>query len=63
MNTGDLAQAGVRILGTTPETIDLAEDRDRFRRIMEQLGIPDAGVGMAANLKKHGRWPTGSAIP
>jgi carbamoyl-phosphate synthase large subunit len=30
----ELAQAGVRIIGTTPETIDLAEDRDRFRQKM-----------------------------
>ncbi len=49
---GDLAQAGVRILGTTPETIDLAEDRDRFRRIMEQLGIPMPESGMAANFEE-----------
>ena len=36
----ELAEAGVRILGTSPETIDLAEDRDRFRQIMQRLGIP-----------------------
>ncbi len=49
---GDLAQAGVRILGTTPETIDLAEDRDRFRRMMEQLGIPMPEAGMAVNFEE-----------
>jgi carbamoyl-phosphate synthase large subunit len=47
---GELARAGVKILGTTPETIDLAEDRDRFRRVMETLGIPMPESGMAANL-------------
>jgi len=31
----ELAKAGVKILGTSPETIDLAEDRDRFRQIMQ----------------------------
>jgi carbamoyl-phosphate synthase large subunit len=35
-----LEEAGVPIVGTSPETIDLAEDRDRFRVMMEQLGIP-----------------------
>jgi len=44
----DLAAAGVKILGTTPDTIDLAEDRDRFRRIMEKLNIPMPEAGMAA---------------
>ena len=35
----DLKKAGVNILGTTPETIDFAEDRDLFRGMMEKLGI------------------------
>jgi carbamoyl-phosphate synthase large subunit len=46
----ELAEAGVKILGTTPETIDLAEDRDRFRNMMKKLGIPMAESGMASNL-------------
>ncbi|NWG02748.1 MAG: carbamoyl-phosphate synthase large subunit [Syntrophaceae bacterium] len=46
----DLAQAGVKILGTSPETIDLAEDRDRFRKMMAKLGIPMPESGMASNL-------------
>ena len=45
-----LEEAGVKIIGTSPETIDLAEDRDRFRKIMEELGIPMAESGMASNL-------------
>jgi carbamoyl-phosphate synthase large subunit len=49
---GELAKAGVRILGTTPETIDLAEDRDRFRQIMEKLNIPMPESGMAVNLEE-----------
>ncbi len=45
-----LADAGVKILGTTPETIDLAEDRDRFRRMMKELDIPMPESGMASNM-------------
>ncbi|MDM8524183.1 carbamoyl-phosphate synthase large subunit [Desulfococcaceae bacterium HSG8] len=44
----ELAEAGVKILGTSPETIDLAEDRDRFRNIMRKLGIPQPKSGMAS---------------
>ena len=40
---------GVNILGTTPETIDLAEDRDHFRAMMDKLGIPMPEAGMAVN--------------
>ncbi|HUT78237.1 MAG TPA: carbamoyl-phosphate synthase large subunit, partial [Polyangia bacterium] len=46
----ELAEAGVKILGTSPDTIDLAEDRDRFRRMMDRLGIPMAESGMASTL-------------
>jgi len=49
---GQLEKAGVKIIGTTPETIDLAEDRDRFRAMMEKLGIPMPESGMASNLKE-----------
>jgi len=48
----ELAEAGVRILGTSPETIDLAEDRDRFRQQMRKLGIPMPESGMASNLEE-----------
>jgi carbamoyl-phosphate synthase large subunit len=37
---GELAASGVKILGTSVETIDLAEDRDRFRKMMARLGFP-----------------------
>ncbi|MBN2141530.1 MAG: carbamoyl-phosphate synthase large subunit [Desulfovibrionaceae bacterium] len=46
----ELADAGVNILGTSPETIDLAEDRDRFRKIMRELDIPEPESGMASDL-------------
>jgi len=45
----DLAAAGVKVLGTPPEVIDLAEDRDRFRQMMEKLDIPMPEAGMASN--------------
>src|SRR3990170_2589258 len=48
----ELAQAGVKIIGTSPETIDLAEDRDRFRKMMGKLGIPMPESGMASNLEE-----------
>ncbi len=46
----DLKKAGVNILGTTPETIDLAEDRDLFRNMMDKLGIPMPESGMAVTV-------------
>ena len=46
----ELATAGVKIIGTSPETIDLAEDRDRFRAMMRKLDIPMSESGMASNL-------------
>ncbi|MBM4103755.1 MAG: carbamoyl-phosphate synthase large subunit [Planctomycetes bacterium] len=48
----ELEQAGVKILGTSTESIDLAEDRDRFRKVIEKLGIPQPASGMASNLKE-----------
>ncbi|MDP3097157.1 MAG: carbamoyl-phosphate synthase large subunit [Syntrophales bacterium] len=48
----ELAAAGVRILGTSPDTIDLAEDRDRFRRMMEKMGIAMPESGMAASFEE-----------
>jgi len=48
----ELAQAGVKIIGTSPDTIDLAEDRDRFRKMMAKLGIPMPESGMASNLEE-----------
>ena len=48
----ELEEAGVRILGTSPETIDLAEDRDRFRRMMQDFHIPMPESGMASDLEE-----------
>ena len=47
-----LAKAGVKIIGTSPDAIDLAEDRDLFRNMMKKLKIPMPEAGMASNLKE-----------
>lgn len=47
-----LKENGVNILGTTPETIDEAEDRDLFNAMMEKLEIPMPESGMAINVEE-----------
>src|SRR5581483_11666649 len=47
-----LKQAGVKIIGTSPESIDLAEDRKRFNKLLEELEIPQAPGAMAASLEE-----------
>jgi carbamoyl-phosphate synthase large subunit len=46
---GPLEEAGVPILGTSPDAIDLAEDRDRFKALIEKLGLrqPESGIAAA----------------
>jgi carbamoyl-phosphate synthase large subunit len=46
----ELEEAGAKIVGTSVDAIDLAEDRDRFRQKMKKLGIPQPESGMASNL-------------
>ncbi len=43
-----LEEAGVPILGTSPDAIDLAEDRDRFKALIEKLGLRQPESGIAA---------------
>ena len=43
----DLEAAGVPILGTRPDSIDLAEDRERFARLVEKLGLKQPANGLA----------------
>jgi carbamoyl-phosphate synthase large subunit len=50
--SAELKANGVNILGTTPETIDLAEDRDHFRIMMEKLNIPMPESGMAVDVEE-----------
>ena len=48
----ELERNGVRILGTSPSVIDLAEDRDQFRAMMEKLDIPMPESGMATTVEE-----------
>ncbi|PWJ48989.1 carbamoyl-phosphate synthase large subunit [Faecalicatena contorta] len=48
----DLEKNGVKILGTSPSVIDLAEDRDLFRDMMEKLEIPMPESGMAVDVEE-----------
>ena len=45
-----LHHAGVRVIGTSPDSIDLAEDRKRFGALLQELGIPQPENGMAASV-------------
>ena len=51
-----LEKAGLPILGTTPDAIDRAEDRERFARLIEKLGLrqPENGVARRARRKRTG---------
>ena len=48
----ELEKNGVKILGTSPSVIDLAEDRDLFRAMMEKLEIPMPESGMAVDVEE-----------
>ena len=53
LNLADaLEKNGVRILGTPPSVIDMAEDRDLFRAMMEKLEIPMPESGMASTVEE-----------
>src|SRR4030095_4781924 len=45
-----LAQAGVPILGTSPDSIDRAEDRERFQQLIAHLGLTQPDNGTATSL-------------
>jgi carbamoyl-phosphate synthase large subunit len=59
----ELEKAGVNILGTSPKTIDLAEDRERFGEIIKKLGIPQPESGMAVNLEEAVKIASGIGYP
>ena len=48
----ELSDAGVNILGTSIDSIDIAEDRDLFRHMMERVGIPMPESGMASTIEE-----------
>ncbi|HEY8579602.1 MAG TPA: carbamoyl-phosphate synthase large subunit, partial [Beijerinckiaceae bacterium] len=47
-----LEQAGVPILGTSVDSIDLAEDRDRFKRLLDKLGLKQPKNGIAYSVEQ-----------
>ncbi len=47
-----LSKAGVKILGTSPDAIDLAEDRERFRALLNKLGLRQAESGTARSIQE-----------
>ena len=47
-----LQEAGVKIIGTSPDSIDLAEDRKRFAKLLDDLEIPQAPSGTAVSLEE-----------
>ncbi len=47
-----LQQAGFKIIGTSPDSIDLAEDRERFAKLLWDLGIPQAPSGIATTVEE-----------
>lgn len=47
-----LKKAGVRIIGTTPESIDMAEDRDRFKGLLKDLGLTQPDNGIATSFEE-----------
>jgi carbamoyl-phosphate synthase large subunit len=48
----DLEKSGAKILGTSVDSIDIAEDRDRFSKLLNELGIPQAENGIAFSLEE-----------
>jgi carbamoyl-phosphate synthase large subunit len=50
-----LEEAGVPILGTSPDAIDLAEDRDRFKTLIDRLGLrqPESGIAHSAEAARQ----------
>jgi len=52
-----LEKAGVPILGTSPDSIDLAEDRDRFQALINKLGLRQPANGIARSVQVSGKSP------
>jgi carbamoyl-phosphate synthase large subunit len=48
----ELQRAGVKIMGTSPDSIDLAEDRKRFARLLEELGITQPASGTVTSRRE-----------
>jgi carbamoyl-phosphate synthase large subunit len=53
----DLERAGVPIIGTTPDSIDIAEDRERFQQLLHELGLKQPPNRTARTEEQAWRWP------
>ena len=58
-----LQEAGIKILGTSPDSIDLAEDRERFAKLLWDLGIPQAASGIATSAEEAREVATSIGFP
>ena len=58
-----LQGAGARIIGTSPDSIDLAEDRQRFARLLWDLGVPQAPSGIATSREEAREVASGIGYP
>ena len=58
-----LQAAGARIIGTSPDSIDLAEDRERFARLLWDLGVPQAPSGIATSREEAREVASGIGYP
>ena len=47
-----LKEAGVNIIGTTPESIDMAEDRDKFKSLLKKLDLTQPENGIAVTFEE-----------
>ncbi len=59
----ELEAAGVNIIGTSPKSIDQAEDRDHFSELMRKLGIPQPDAGMASSVEEALKIARGIGYP
>ncbi len=58
-----LEKAGIPILGTTPDAIDLAEDRERFQQLLHKLGLRQPANGLARSLEEAEKVATAVGFP
>ncbi len=58
-----LQRAGVKIIGTTPESIDVAEDRDKFKSLLKELGLTQPENGIAVSFEEARKIATTIGYP
>ncbi|HEX2967147.1 MAG TPA: carbamoyl-phosphate synthase large subunit, partial [Syntrophorhabdaceae bacterium] len=58
-----LQKAGVKIIGTTPQSIDIAEDRDKFKTLLKDLGLTQPDNGIATSFEEAGKIASSIGYP